>query len=124
MEDANERGDLRNIYTDAGGMAHPSMQRDLGGEVWALVGPIGDHTSHPELQDALALVSMEFNQRHGRLSPEKHLQLAGNRSFRGGLDLLRDAVASAERALLSPPPTAPPIASRPEVEGKSHSSRS
>lgn len=63
----NERGALRIIYTDGFGMATPSMQRDLGSDVWGLVGPVGDHTSHPELQDALGLVAMAFNRRIGKL---------------------------------------------------------
>lgn len=87
-----DRGDLRVIYTDAGGMACPSMQRDLGGDVWGLVGPIGEHTSHPELQDAIGLVAMAFNRRHGRLSAEKHAELLSRGDYGDGAALLREAL--------------------------------
>jgi hypothetical protein len=89
-----ERGDLRVIYTDAGGMATPSMQRELGEEVWALVGPIGDHTSHPELQDAIGLVAMAFNRRRGRLSAEKHAELLRRENYGEGAELLAEALSA------------------------------
>jgi hypothetical protein len=88
------RGDLRLIFTDGAGLAAPTMQREIGPEVWAIIGPVGKHTSHPELQDALGLVCMAFNRRHGRLRKAKHLKLAKERGMRGGADLLREALAA------------------------------
>lgn len=91
------RGDLRVIYADAGCIACPSMQSDMGDQVWAVVGPIGNHTSHPELQDALEMVGMAFNRRHGRLSEKKHGELLRDRSAESmadGVQLLREALAA------------------------------
>ena len=86
-----ERGDLRIIYTDAPEHSMPSLRREEGEHVWALVGPIGQHVSHPELQNALGLVAMAFNRRHGRLSAAKHRKLVKNHE--DGAELLREALA-------------------------------
>jgi hypothetical protein len=77
------------IFTDTPEASMPSLREETGGrQVWALVGPIGGHTSHPDLQDALGLVCMAFNRQHGRLSAEKHAELFKNTR---GLELLRAA---------------------------------
>lgn len=86
------RGDLRIIYTDGPG-ASAVRKRDMGDDVWAFVGPIGRHTSHPELQRALGLVAMAFNRRHGRLSKDKHAELIGREDYSDAADLLREALA-------------------------------
>ena len=89
-----ELKDLRMIFADAECVATPSMQRDMGDEVWAHIGPIGTFTDHPELQDALGLVCLAFNRRNGRLSASKHAELA--QRDRGGAELLREALAAIE----------------------------
>jgi hypothetical protein len=90
------RGDLRIIYSDSLGIA---QEREMPGQVSALVGPIGKHTSHPELQDALGLIAMAFNRRHDRLSRAKHMELLRGRHEEGA-KLLREALAALEEAAL------------------------
>lgn len=53
-------------------ITYGEYNREPDGLVWAHVGPIGEHTDACELQDAIELVVMAYNRRHGNLHHNIH----------------------------------------------------
>lgn len=65
----------RLVFTD--GLKNKFAFQDFEDGVYAIIGPFGNFTHDPELQDALTEVCRRYNLKHGHLSPEKYQRLKG-----------------------------------------------
>lgn len=74
---------IRGIWTDKAGLISLGEGDDLQPGVYAIIGPIESHVAEPEFQDALNVVAIRRNRRHGFLNFGKFIALFRRYNARG-----------------------------------------